>query len=106
MALTNTAITGAKGQDKPYRLTDGQGLYLLVKPSGRKYWRLDYSIHGKRRTFVIGTYPEISLKDARAKRAEAKSIVADGIDPVQHRQVHKQKRREAAENTFEAVGRE
>lgn len=106
MGLTNTAIKRAKAQEKQYRLTDSQGMYLLIKPSGRKYWRLDYSIHGNRKTFAMGTYPEISLQEARAKRTEAKSLIADGIDPVQHRQVHKQTRREAAANTFEAVGRE
>lgn len=81
-------------------------MYLLIKPSGGKYWRLDYTIHGKRKTFAIGTYPEISLQEAREKRREAKKMVADGIDPVQHRQIHKHKRQEAAINTFEAVGRE
>lgn len=106
MGLTNTAIKRAKAKKKQYRLTDSQGMYLLIKPSGKKYWRLDYSIHGTRKTYAIGTYPEISLKEARVKRAEAKSLIADGIDPVQHRQVHKQKRRAAAANTFEAVGRE
>lgn len=106
MPLTNTAIKAARGRDKQYRLTDGQGMYLLVKPNGKKYWRLDYSLHGKRKTYAIGSYPAISLKDARSRRDAAKALVAEGIDPVQHRKIHKQKRMEAAVNTFEAVGRE
>ncbi len=87
-------------------MTDGQGLYLLIMPTGRKYWRLDYTLHGKRKTFAIGTYPEISLQTAREERRKAKAIVADGIDPVQFRQLTKATDRETAENTFEALALE
>ena len=103
MSLTNTAVKNAKPKDKQYRLTDGEGMYLLVKPSGKRYWRLDYSIHGKRKTYAIGKYPETSLADARVKRANAKALVADGTDPVLHRQEEKHKSTVSAGNTFGVV---
>ncbi len=103
MPLTNTAINAAKPRQKQYRLTDGQGMYLLIKTSGKKYWRLDYILHGKRKTFAIGSYPAISLKKVRAQRDKAKALVADGIDPVQYRAAYKSRQAEAAANTFEAL---
>lgn len=106
MALTNTAVSSAKTKDKQYRLTDGQGMYLLIKPSGQKYWRLDYILHGKRNTYAIGIYPTISLKEARARRDEAKALVVDGIDPVQHRQLKSHNQQETAANTFKALATE
>lgn len=83
---SDVAVRNAKPSEIQYRLTVGQGLYLLVMPSGQKYWRLDYSIHGRRKTFAIGSYPTVSLKDAKKKRDDAKAMVADGIDPVFDRQ--------------------
>lgn len=106
MTLTNTAVNNAKDHEKQYRITDGQGMYLLVKPSGKRYWRLDYILYGKRKTFAIGKYPEKSLAQARADRDKAKALVADGIDPVQHRQTTKGQRKDAAANSFEAVSSE
>jgi hypothetical protein len=106
MPLTNTAINAAKPKQKQYRLTDGQGMYLLIKPSGKKYWRLDYILHGKRKTFAIGSYPAISLKKARAQRDKAKNLVSDGIDPVQDRAANRRHQAEAAANTFEAIAQE
>jgi len=106
MPLTNTAINAAKPRQKQYRLTDGQGMYLLIKTSGKKYWRLDYILHGKRKTFAMGSYPAISLKKARAQRDKAKALVADGIDPVQYRAANKSRQAEAAANTFEALALE
>ena len=106
MPLTNTAVSNAKAREKQYRITDGQGMYLLVKPSGGRYWRLDYILYGKRKTFAIGKYPEKSLAQARADRDKAKALVADGIDPVRHRQATKGLRKEAAANSFEAISSE
>lgn len=103
MALTNTAVKGAKPKSKQYRLTDGMGMYLLVKHSGKKYWRLDYTLHGKRKTYAIGTFPTVSLKEAREEREAAKKLVANGIDPVVERQLNREAQSEAAENTFYAV---
>jgi len=106
MALTNTAAKNAKPKPKLYRLTDGAGMYLLIKPSGKKYWRLDYALHGKRKTYAIGSYPQISLKDARVKREEAKQLITDGVDPVQSRQQAKHDRTVSAGNIFEAIAEE
>jgi len=69
-------------------------------PSGQKYWRLDYAIHGRRKTFAIGSYPAVSLKDAKKKRDDAKTMVADGVDPVFDRQTKKAGGRESSGNIF------
>ena len=80
--LTDTAIRKAATTDKQYKMTDGQGMYLLVKKSG-KYWRMDYRFQGKRKTFAIGVYPDVRLKEARQKRDEARVMIKKGIDPMQ-----------------------
>ncbi|MCB2216371.1 MAG: tyrosine-type recombinase/integrase [Desulfobulbaceae bacterium] len=103
MALTDTAVRKAKVGSKQYRLTDGQGLYLLVTSNGKKHWRLDYILHGKRKTFAIGQYPAITLAEARNKRDEARRLVADGVDPVQQRRQDKISAAAAADNTFAKV---
>ena len=68
MMLTHTGVKNAKPKEKPYKLSDGDGLYLLVKPTGSKYWRLKYFYAGKEKLLAFGTYPEVSLDDAREKR--------------------------------------
>jgi len=70
--LTNTQIKAAKPKDKPYQLSDGLGLFLLVKPNGSKLWRVRYQRNGVRRTVSAGAYPEVSLADARRLRDELK----------------------------------
>ncbi len=72
-------------------------MYLLIKPSGKKYWRLDYILHGKRKTFAIGSYPAISLKKARKQRDKAKALVTDGIVPVQDRAANRRRQAVALE---------
>ncbi len=72
MALTDTRIRNAKPKPKPYKLSDGGGMYLLVTPAGGRYWRLDYQFAGKRRTLALGVYPVTTLYAARASREEAK----------------------------------
>ena len=81
MALTDTAIRNAKAQPKPYKMADARGLFLLVQPSGGKLWRLKYRIGGKEKKLALGRYPDVCLKDARARCAAARSMVADGTDP-------------------------
>ncbi|MDO9597250.1 MAG: tyrosine-type recombinase/integrase [Azoarcus sp.] len=105
MPLSDTAIRNAKPSAKPVKLTDGDGLYLLVQPNGARWWRFDYRIDGKRKTLSMGVYPDVSLKQAREKRDEARRLVAAGIDPSTHRKVAKAARTDLAENSFEAVGR-
>ena len=104
MALTATTIKTCKPKDKAYKLTDGGGLYLLVSPSGGKWWRFDYRFQSKRKTLSMGVYPAISLKDARDRRDEAKKQLANGIDPAMVRK--SQKHQQSQPNTFEAVARE
>lgn len=89
MPLSDTAIRKAKPADKPLKLTDGDGLYLLLTPTGSRWWRWDYRrpITAKRNTLSLGTYPDTGLADARAKRDEARKLLASGIDPGVRRQV-------------------
>jgi len=105
MALTSTAIKNAKPGQKPYKLTDGRGMYLLVNKTG-KYFRLDYRFLGKRRTLALGVYPTVTLSEARTKREEAKKLIAKGIDPVQYKRDAKALQMDEATNSFESVSRE
>ena len=81
MFLTDIKVQKAKAQDKSYKLRDGDGLFLLIHPNGGKYWRFRYYFAGKAKMLAFGTYPEISLLDARDKRLTARKLVASGIDP-------------------------
>lgn len=83
--LTDTEIKSAKPRDKEYSLPDGNGLQLIIKPDGRKIWEIRYTIDGKAKKTTGGTYPAVSLKDARAKRDELKSKVLNGIDPIKEK---------------------
>lgn len=88
--LTNTEVERAKGREKEYTLSDGQGLYLLVKPNGSKLWRFNYYkpfTHPKKRALLgVGKYPDISLQQARKIRDEFLALLAQNIDPQTHRQ--------------------
>jgi integrase len=106
MPLSDTAIRNAKSPEKPIKLADGGGLYLLLKPNGAKWWRLDYRFAGKRKTLSMGVYPDVGLKSARDRRDEAKRLLAEGIDPGEERKIQKAARSERAENSFEVVARE
>ena len=106
MPLTDTAIRNAKPGDKPYPIRDEKSLYLIINPSGSKWWRWDYRFAGKRKTLSMGVYPEVGLKAARDKRDEARRLVADGIDPGENRKIQKAALLERAENSFEVVARE
>ncbi|MGZ8137134.1 MAG: tyrosine-type recombinase/integrase [Methylococcaceae bacterium] len=104
MSLSDTAIKNAKpASDKAYKLPDEKGMYLLVNPTGSKYFRLDYRFFGKRKTLALGVYPETSLKQAREKRDTAKKQIADGIDPSLTRKIEKSG---STENTFAAIAKE
>lgn len=86
LPLTDTQIRKIKPDASVLRLSDGDGLYLLVQPSGGKWWRFDYIHQGRRKTLSFGTYPEVSLVAARARRAAAREQVAAGTDPSRQRQ--------------------
>lgn len=106
--LTDTAIRKTKPSAKPLKLSDGLGMYLLVKPDGGRYWRLDYRHSGKRKTLALGVYPEVSLADARERRASARKLLANDIDPCAARKESKQAQLKATAppiDTFEAVAR-
>ena len=107
MALTDTFIKNLKWAGAPAgeKHTDGQGLYLLVKATG-KYWRMNYRFAGKQKTLAIGVYPAVTLAKARQRRDKARELLADGIDPSKAKQVEKQAQVFAAANTFELVARE
>lgn len=83
--LTDTAIKNAKSKDKEYTVSDGNGLQLNIKPDGRKVWEIRYTLDSKPKKTTAGTYPKVSLKDARAKRDELKAKVTSGIDPIQEK---------------------
>ena len=106
MALTDTAIRTTKPQEKPVKLTDGKGLYLLLNPNSSRWWRLDYRFSGKRKTLSLGVYPDVSLKEARERRDEARKLLANGVDPSEHRKAQKTAVQERAANAFEVIGRE
>lgn len=103
MPLTDTAARNAKPGPKAQKLFDGGGLYLEVAPSGGKWWRLKYRIDAKEKRMSLGTYPDVSLKEARERRDEARKLIASGVDPSQARQDAKAAKRAAMLNTFEAV---
>ncbi len=103
--LSDTRIRNIKPREKPYKLADEKGLYLLVAPNGGCYWWMDYRANGKRKTLALGVYSDVSLKDAREKRDEARKLLANGTDPGETRKAQKAARAEDA-NTFEVVARE
>ena len=80
--LTDNLIRQARPADKPVKLADGGGMYLLLRPDGSRYWRLDYRFGGKRKTLALGVYPQVSLGEARRRRNTAKSLLAEGQDPA------------------------
>jgi len=106
MPLTDTAIKNAKAKEKPYKLADEKGMFLLINPNGSKYFRMDYRFEGKRKTLALGVYPETSLKQAREKRDEAKQQISDGIEPCENKKAIKLAKADNAANSFEVVARE
>ena len=81
MPLNARQVETAKPRDKAYKLADGGGLYLMVNTNGSKYWRMKYRFAGKENKLSFGTYPDISLAEARIKLDEAKKVLANDKDP-------------------------
>ncbi len=104
--LTETQVKNAKPASKPFKLADGRGLYLFVTPSGAKSWRLDYRFNLKRKTLALGLHPEVSLKQARDRREDARRQLANGVDPGELRQQTKTTREGLSVHSFETVARE
>jgi len=105
MPLSDVKIRNAKVKEKPYKVTDGDGLYLYVTEKGSKLWRFRYRFDGKEKLLALGSYPEISLYEARHRRDEARKQLAHGIDPGAVRKAQKQAETSATE-TFEVIARE
>ena len=106
MRLTDKRVRNARPQAKAYKLSDGGSMYLLVKPDGGRYWRLDYRFAGKRRTLALGVYPTTTLSSARTQRDEAHRLLIQDIDPNTTKKARKRAAKIARENTFESVARE
>ncbi|SCY13618.1 integrase arm-type DNA-binding domain-containing protein [Nitrosospira sp. Nsp13] len=106
MKLTDTAVRKTKPVDKPVKMADGGGLFLLVQPNGSKYWRLAYRFEGKQKLLAMGVYPDVSLILARERRDAARKLLATGVDPSENRKAAKATRLERTENSFEVVTRE
>jgi integrase len=105
MPLNDLKVRTAKPREKPYKISDFDGLYLLVTEKGYKWWRFRYRFDGKEKLLALGTYPEISLADARQRRDEARKQVAHGIDPGSLRKAMKQAETQEKE-TFEVIAHE
>ncbi len=102
----DTAYRNAKPKAKPYKLSDGNGLFMLINSDGAKYWRMAYRYLGKQKTLALGVYPDISLEKAREQSLAARRQLADSLDPAQIKKQNKQIAKENAANTFEKIARE
>ena len=102
LTLHASRIRAVKPAEKPYKLFDERGLFMLVTPTGGRLWRFRYRHSGVEKLLKLGAYPDVSLKRAREKRDDARKLVADGTDPSAKRQAE----RNAAANTFTAVANE
>ena len=106
MALADLIIRNAKLAEKQQKLADERGLHLIVAPSGGKWWRLKYRLGGKENSLSLGTFPDVSLKEARERRDAARKLLSNGVDPAVDRKVQKATATERAANSFEVVARE
>lgn len=106
MALTDIEVKKVKATNKPAKLADGGGLFLLVQTNGAKYWRLAYRFAGKQKTLALGVYPDVSLADARTRRDDARKLLANDTDPGAVKQAQKAAKSEMVTNSFEAIARE
>lgn len=101
--LNETKIKSSKPRERPYKMTDSNGLFIEIKPNGAKVWRYRFRIDGKEKTFTIGDYPAVSLADARQRHQAARQQVKDGMNPVEERVKSRQKRMAQTDNTFAAM---
>lgn len=106
MALKDINVRNAKPREKQYKLFDERGLFLIITPKGKKWWRFRYSFDGKEKLLSFGTYPDVSLEKARERRENARKLVADNVDPGEQRKAQKATKQERLANSFEVVARE
>src|SRR5271157_3590701 len=103
MPLTDTEIRRSKPAERPYKLSDGGGLHLLITQAGGKLWRWKYRFDGAEKLMALGRYPEVALADARERRDAARKRLANGIDPMAERMAEKTAVKVATEHTFEKI---
>jgi integrase len=106
MPLSDARCRNAKSGTKPQKIGDGGGLFLLIQPTGSRLWRLAYRHSGKQKTLALGSYPAVSLADARKKRDAAKALLAEGNDPSAERKRQKAIAKISNATTFSAVAEE
>ena len=104
--LTDTKIRNLKLKEKQYKVSDGKNLFLVITTTGAKYWRYKYTFNGKEKSLAIGVYPNITLSQARERRNEAKQQLANGKDPSFIKQTIQHNKKQAAQNSFEAIAKE
>jgi len=106
MKLTDINIKKAKQREKPYKLSDGGGLYIQIEPTGGKLWRYKYRFEGKQKLPAFGKYPDVPLAEARKRHQEARGLLAQNIDPSAAKKARKLAGAECAANSFEVIARE
>lgn len=106
MPLSHLGINNARPQEKPYKLSDGNGLHLLVRPNGHKFWRFRYRFYGIEKMLALGSFPATSLADARGKRDEARKLLEAGRDPAAQKMLDRIAAAAAAQNTFSLIADE
>jgi integrase len=106
MSLSDAKVRNASPRARPYKIADGEGLFLFITPPGGKYWRMRYFFAGKEKLLALGVYPEISLADARERRAQARKVLAAGKDPGEAKKEARRIVKLKSSNAFETVARE
>ena len=106
MSLTDAKLRALKKRERPFKVSDGEGLSILVTPSGSRLWRLAYRYGGKHKLLAFGAYPSVSLRDARKLREAAKEALDDDRDPSHEKKIEKRRQRIATADTFEAIANE
>jgi integrase len=105
MPLSDIQLRNLKPRDKAYKVSDFEGLFVLIKVNGSKLWQFKYRIFGKERLLSIGVYPEVSLAQARKAKEDARAKLAAGVDPSEAKQMERRVKQEEAAQTFELIGR-
>ena len=103
MPLTDTAIRGSKPADRPFKIYDRDGLFLLINPSGSKLWRWRYRADGKEKLMPLGKYPDVTLARARESLENARSLRATGVDPMAQRKAQKITHKATSENSYQSI---
>lgn len=106
MKLNDSVVKNSKPKDKDYKLSDGAGLFLLIRTNGGKYWRLKYRFNKKEKLLALGIYPDVTLKEAREKTGQARKLLQNNIDQSQQKKKEKVAAEKNSLNTFESVARE